>query len=87
MVSLASGGGQPNLSQDDLRQVRIPTPPLPEQRAIADYLDRETARIDQLVAKVETAIERLREYRTALITATVTGRIDVRNASRSAEAG
>lgn len=60
----------------------FPFPPLPEQRAIADYLDRETARIDALVAKVEEAIERLQEYRTALITAAVTGQIDVRaNAS------
>jgi len=52
-------------------------PSLPEQRAIADFLDRETARIDSLVAKVEQAIERLQEYRTALITAAVTGKIDV----------
>jgi type I restriction enzyme S subunit len=52
--------------------------PLPEQTAIATYLDRETAKIDQLVTKVEAAIARLQEYRTALITAAVTGKIDVR---------
>jgi hypothetical protein len=51
---------------------------MPEQRAIADFLDRETAGIDGLVAKVKEAIERLQEYRTALITAAVTGKIDVR---------
>jgi type I restriction enzyme S subunit len=56
----------------------FPFPPLPEQRAIASYLDEETAKLDALVAKVETAIERLHEYRTALITAAVTGKIDVR---------
>ena len=44
------------------------------------FLDRETAKIDGMVAKVETAIERLQEYRTALITAAVTGKIDVRGA-------
>jgi type I restriction enzyme, S subunit len=55
-------------------------PRLSEQLAIADFLDRETAKIDQMVAKVETAIERLQEYRTALITAAVTGKIDVRRA-------
>ena len=49
--------------------------------AIAAYLDEETAKLDLLVAKVETAIERLQEYRTALITAAVTGKIDVRPAS------
>ena len=54
-------------------------PPKDEQLAISSFLDRETGTIDGMVAKVETAIERLQEYRTALITATVTGKIDVRN--------
>jgi type I restriction enzyme, S subunit len=53
-------------------------PPLPEQRAIAGYLDRETARLDALVGKVGAAIERLCEYRAALISAAVTGKVDVR---------
>jgi type I restriction enzyme S subunit len=57
--------------------VSIPYPPLAEQRAIAAFLDQETARIDALVAKVRDAIERLRELRTALISAAVTGKIDV----------
>lgn len=53
-------------------------PSLPEQTAIATYLDRETAKIDQLSEKIAAAIARLQEYRTALITAAVTGKIDVR---------
>lgn len=57
----------------------IPLPPLPEQTAIAAYLDEETAKLDALVGKVEEAVERLQEYRTALITAAVTGKIDVRS--------
>lgn len=69
-----------HLTGEKLRRYRFPTPPLAEQRAIADYLDRETARIDALVATVEAAIERLQEYRAALIAAAVTGRIDVRGA-------
>ena len=56
----------------------ICVPPLPEQAAIAAYLDEETAKLDALVGKVEEAVERLQEYRTALITAAVTGKIDVR---------
>jgi type I restriction enzyme S subunit len=56
----------------------FPFPPLPEQAAIAAYLDSETAKLDALVGKVEEAVERLQEYRTALITAAVTGKIDVR---------
>ena len=51
---------------------RLPLPPLDEQRAIAAFLDRETERIDALVAKMRLLIERLQEYRTALITRTVT---------------
>ncbi len=78
LIVLSAGGGQPNLSQDDLRQLRIPAPPLDEQRAIADVLDHETARIDALIAKVYKAIDHLNEFRTALISRAVTGKIDVR---------
>ena len=67
-----------NLSTTAARAVALPPPA--EQAAIAIFLDRETAKIDQLIAKVEAAIERLCEYRTALITAAVTGKIDVRKA-------
>lgn len=45
--------------------------------AIASFLDRDTARIDTLIAKVRDAIDRLKELRTALISAAVTGKIDV----------
>ncbi len=69
---------QPGLSVERILALRIPVPPVPEQHAIADYLDRETTKIDGMAAKVETAIERLQEYRMALITAAVTGKIDVR---------
>ena len=56
----------------------IVVPDVAEQAAIAAYLDAETAKLDALVDKVEEAVERLQEYRTALITAAVTGKIDVR---------
>ena len=70
----------PKLMNNVMKGIRVPFPPVEEQQAIADFLDRETAKIDRMVAKVETAIDRLREYRTALITAAVTGKIDVREA-------
>lgn len=73
-----SGSAQPKLTSENLGSFILPVPPLPEQQAIAAFLDRETAKIDTLSAKVQTAIERLREYRTALISAAVTGKIDVR---------
>ena len=78
LISLGYGGGQPNLSQDLLRSVRVPTPPEEEQRAIVALLDSETAKLGALVAKVRDGIDRLKEYRTALISAAVTGKIDVR---------
>jgi len=78
VIILASGGGQPNISQEKIRSIRLACPSVSEQKAIATYLDRETAKIDRLIDKVEEAVERLQEYRTALITAAVTGKIDVR---------
>ena len=54
----------------------FPLPPLAEQRAIADFLDRETKRIDGLIAKKERLVELLREKRTSLISRAVTRGID-----------
>lgn len=71
-------GQQPNISPVDIGNIKIVVPSSEEQTAIATYLDRETAKLDRLAEKVEAAIARLREYRTALITAAVTGKIDVR---------
>jgi type I restriction enzyme S subunit len=74
----ANGITRFGLGGDAIRTGLFAVPPEPEQRAIAAFLDRETARIDALVAKVREAIERLKELRTALISAAVTGKIDVR---------
>ncbi|MFZ0827505.1 MAG: restriction endonuclease subunit S [Verrucomicrobiia bacterium] len=78
--AIAPSATLPILDQGEIADIAIGLPPIPEQTAIAEFLDAETARIDDLVAKVETAVERLQEYRTALITAAVTGKIDVRKA-------
>ncbi|MGE5340001.1 MAG: restriction endonuclease subunit S [Candidatus Omnitrophota bacterium] len=72
------GSKMPRVSWEFMADLSTPLPPLPEQQNIAAYLDRETAKIDALINKVETAIEKLKEYRTSLISATVTGKIDVR---------
>lgn len=55
----------------------VPLPPLEEQREIAGHLDRETAKIDTLIAKAERFIELAQERRAALITAAVTGQIEI----------
>jgi type I restriction enzyme S subunit len=70
--------GQQRVPEDFIKDFRVGLPPLPEQRAIASFLDRETARIDALILKVREGIEKMKEYRTALISAAVTGKIDVR---------
>jgi len=82
VTSSTYGAKMPRASWVFVGDMRVPLPPLPEQRAISGSLDRETARIDTLVGKVGEAIARLREYRTALITAAVTGKIDVRPPGR-----
>lgn len=66
--------GAPILNQTRLAQAKVAFPPLDEQRAIADHLDRETAQIDAFIAKNEELIALLTERRTAAIARTVTGR-------------
>lgn len=79
-LTVAKYSAQPGIYLEDVSQLPVLRPPLPEQAAISAYLDAETSKLDALVAKAEEAIERLQEYRTALITAAVTGKIDVRGA-------
>ncbi|WP_432091734.1 restriction endonuclease subunit S [Streptomyces sp. NRRL F-5630] len=59
----------------------VAVPPADEQTRILGYLDKQTAKIDQLIAETEQFIELSQERRAALITATVTGQIDVREAA------
>ena len=80
VASLTRDNTQANLNADTVHRLPILIPAIDEQLAIAAYLDRETARLDELRGKAEQLIERLREYRTALISAAVTGKIDVRDA-------
>ena len=70
---------QPGLAVEQVRDLKVPVPPVGEQLMIANVLDSETARIDRLVSKANEATERLREYRKAVTSAAVTGRIDVRD--------
>ncbi|MBI3871003.1 MAG: restriction endonuclease subunit S [Verrucomicrobia bacterium] len=78
-----TGSTIPTMTQEGIGKLPFPHPPLPEQAALAAYLDKETAKLDALVGKVEEAVERLQEYRTALITSAVTGKIDVRMESHA----
>jgi type I restriction enzyme S subunit len=60
--------------------IQVPRPPVEVAEEIVAYLNRATSRIDVLLAKTERSIELLREHRAALITAAVTGKIDLREA-------
>lgn len=77
LMVLADGGGQPNINQDKLRSLRIPQPNLATQDEIADFLDKETFALDTAIEDARDAIALSRERRAALISAAVTGQIDV----------
>ena len=76
VVAHSVGVSYPAINASELACLDIAFPPLSEQQAIAAFLDRETARIDALVAKKERLIELLQEKRTALITRAVTRGLD-----------
>ena len=68
-----------HFTAEKLENVIAPFPPVEEQTLIVDYLDKETTKIDTLIFESEKAIKLLNERRSALISAVVTGQIDVRN--------
>jgi type I restriction enzyme S subunit len=78
-VFYAMGGGmRQSLKFSDIKRLPIVLPKEEEQKKISTFIDRETTRIDTLIQKKTRSIELLKERRTALITAAVTGKIDVR---------
>ena len=76
--NLGGGDNRDGINLEMIGGIDSPLPPLAEQKKIADFLDRETAKIDSLIEKEKKIIEKMKEYRTALISAAVTGKIDVR---------
>jgi len=85
VVLTAFGGAQPNISDSELLACLVPVPPMDEQFTIAAFLARETAELDAMTVRVEAAIEKLKEYRAALIADAVTGKIDVRSFAKEQE--
>ena len=78
------GAKMPRAEWEFIGKTRIAFPPdIEEQKTIATFLDRETAKIDTLISKIYQAIELQKESRSALITAAVTGKMDVRQVSIS----
>lgn len=72
-----ASGSMQNIGQDTVRRLRFGWPPLDEQQDIVARVGARTSRIDVLKSEVQAHVERLREYRDALVTAAVTGKIDV----------
>ena len=74
-------GGQKRVPEQFISDLRLGIPPEEEQKEIASFLDQQSAHIDKLEGQVTAAIAKLKEYRAALITHAVTGKIDVRGVS------
>ena len=81
LIAMGCGGGQPNINQELLRSLQVPTPPLDEQRGIVERLNEATAHIDKAIARSRRQLDLLQEYRTRLVADVVTGKLDVREAA------
>ena len=79
LISMAYGGGQPNISQDIIKNFKIPLPPLQEQKAIAEFLDTQITKIDLAIEKTKEQITLIKEYKTSLINQAVCGRIQLKD--------
>jgi type I restriction enzyme, S subunit len=73
-----TGSAQPKLTQEALMAILVLDPPIEEQNQIAKYIEIKTSEIDNIISKTEKEIELLKEYKTALISEVVTGKVDVR---------
>lgn len=77
VILLETGGNREGLSANAFKDFAIVFPPLSDQQTIADYLDKKTAEIDQLIAIKQRKIEELKEYKKSLIYEYVTGKKEV----------
>ena len=77
-AALVRPGAVPSLSEGEQANIPIVIPPMAEQHAIVAFLHKQITTIDALITRIHQAINHLRELRTALISAAVTGKIDVR---------
>ena len=67
----------PSMTQLDLNNIALASPPLQEQQQIADYLDQQTVKIDNLINKAKSMVELLKEHKQSLINNVITGKIKV----------
>ncbi|GHU40485.1 hypothetical protein FACS1894190_07440 [Spirochaetia bacterium] len=72
LLSIAYGGGQPNISHDTIKSIRVCLPSIKEQHAICTYLDSRCFNIDKSIELQKSSIKKLQEYKKAIITEAVT---------------
>ena len=77
-VGLGKLGTQLNLNSETVEDIYVAIPPESEEKAILGYIQTETTRIDNLISKQKSLIEKLKEYRSSIISHAVTGKIDIR---------
>lgn len=77
MVYALSTRKDPNISQEDIQRWKVFIPPLKEQNDIIKYLDKKVSEIDTISTLTQQAIELLTEYRSSLISAAVTGELNI----------
>ena len=74
MLIESMGGGQPNISQDIIKKLKVPVPPLSEQAILVSYIEDHTASLDKSIAKADQQVKLLQELKQSLITEVVTGK-------------
>jgi type I restriction enzyme S subunit len=76
---MAVSSAQPKLNKENIRQLKVVTPPIEEQKEIVEHLQSKSNELEIIANKTKQEIELLKEYKTALISEVVTGKVDVRN--------
>jgi type I restriction enzyme, S subunit len=82
LKSIQTGALHPHLETGKVREINILLPPVKEQDKIMEYIRKESEEIDNIVGKISDSINRLHEYHSTLISAAVTGKIDVRQEAK-----
>ncbi|WPV00586.1 restriction endonuclease subunit S [Mucilaginibacter sp. cycad4] len=75
----SQSAAQPGLAVEKIKNLSIPVPNYDEQRRIGEFITQECYRIDRLMQKIKKEVEHLKEYKTALISEVVTGKVDIRD--------
>lgn len=78
-AEIVNGGAIPSINESQISEYQIAYPPLQEQQQIAEYLDDQTAKIEELINKAKSMVELLKEHKQSLINSVVTGKIKVIN--------